>query len=253
MDKIKTLINSSFISNTQNQITSLIKLHQSRKQSGLYNFINNIPKFNLFTYFMAAFVLYNIINYIDFSVKNFLVVLVVLFILYFFNDMYSFNNINRMEEIELKLLSIKPKPEYFYLDAGIIELIYSIYDLRDYNTLTFNKIILFLDNFLKLRLYAEEDDILFVNHIQNMKKYKKLILNHMQSLQLSLNSNYPQLVIKLNKAIKEMHVLLNIHIRNVENIANIRNKDVDIWTTFINNTNLIEPNDYNHNKYFDIY
>ena len=253
-NQISDFIKKSFIG-TNDNINSLIKIHQAKKNKGIYNFINNIPKYNLFYYFMFSFILYKLINYINFSIKNFIVLLIVIFILYYFNDMYSYNNINKLEEIELKLLSIKPNPQYFYLDAGIIELIYSIYDLRQYNTIIFNKIILYIDNFLRLRLYTENDKISYVKHIENMKKYKKLILNYMQSIQLSLDAQIPELTIKLNTAIREMHKILNIHIRSVENIANnrISSDDLQVYTSFINNTNYIEPNDESFNEYFDLY
>ena len=253
INQLSSFIKKSFITEGNKKVNELIKIHQGRKQKGIYNFINNIPRYNLFFYFMVSFILYKMINNINFSTKNFIVVLIVIFVLYYFNDMWTFNNINKLEEIELKLLSIKPVPQYFYLDAGIIELIYSIYDLRTYNTITFNKIILFIDNFLKLRLFAENDNILGAKHLEGMKKYKKLILNHMQSLQLSLDAAIPQLSIKLNKSIREIHKILNIHIRSIENIVNSRNKDVNIYTSFINNHNYIEPKDNIYNNNFDLY
>lgn len=238
----------------QNQIFNhLLLLRQNKKSNGIYYYLSNIDRKYLLYYFFIGIVLFNMIDYLNFSIKQFISFMVMIFFIYVINDMNSFNSINEMEEIELKLNSIIPKPDNFHLDSGIIELIYDISVFRQFNEPVFDKLVELIDNFLKIKLYALSDDKYYVKHLETLKTFKNKILNHLQSLTITIPDNEEP---KLQKTVNTLHKILNIHIDEIKNLSISRNNENDITIDY----NIVKSDDniasFSKNEYndkFDIY
>ena len=120
-------------------------------------------------------------------------------------------NENKMQLLEAKMNSFEPRPSYFYLDSGIVELMYSIKEFSNYSKPIFQDIIRLLDKFLKLTLYANQNESYVYD---NLKDVKKEILNSMHFLIFNIPENI-QIENKLDKAIDSMHYILNYHLEKI--------------------------------------
>lgn len=180
------------------------------RKNGIYNYIKQIEKKNIVIYIFIFSIVYSILNYIEFNNHKFILSIVTLGIIYYINDMNSVNNISRMKELQMKMISIDPLPKYFYLDSGIIELIFSLKEYKVYSAVLFEKLIIQLDHFLKLVLLMEKFPSDSYQLLENLKTKKKVILNILHSFIYNIPvSIFTE--IKLDKALDSMQFILNYH------------------------------------------
>jgi len=182
----------------------------SDKNKGIYNYITKIDKNDIVLYMILFFGILFILNKYNFNMNHLAMIIFTLSIIYYINDMKNITELSRMKEIQMKLLTIYPKPKYFYMDSGIIELIFSIKEYRTYNEVVFEKLILQIDFFLKIVSILEKfpDDSFVL--LENLKRRKKEILNILQSMILSIPVSI-ETEVKLDKSLKSLHYILNYH------------------------------------------
>ena len=129
-----------------------------------------------------------------------------------------------MEKINIKLSKIVPTPKYMYLDVGLIEIFYSLRDLREFNKPVYDKLIHTIDEFLKLYYETYVSKILLYNQQYDvLRDLKKKILNMMHSMIYSIPNTV--LVDKLKIGIDGVHLILNYHLNQIKIKNNLDIRD----------------------------
>lgn len=237
----------------QGELDELSQGLKLTQQHGLYNYINDIEPKSLFNYFIIIIIVFIIINRVDYKMKHVISGLVAILIVYYLNEKRRTTFTSEMQILEMKLLRIFPKPQYFHLDAGIVELIYSIQEFKQYNEPSYNSLIKSIDNFLKV-VYDIENKVANCNgNYEIAKKMKQISLNNLSSLiyRTPTDFNVEQ---KLRNATKSLHFILNVHLERIRNICNKKyNKNgPTIFNSYIENSK-IEGVDPYHDDRFDLY
>jgi hypothetical protein len=238
----------------KNEIQGLSKEFLSDKNQGIYNYITKIDKNDIVIYIIIFFGLLFLLNLYEFNMNHLAMIIFTLSIIYYINDMKNVTGKSRMKEIQMKLLTIYPKPKYFYMDSGIVELIFSIKEYRTYNEVVFEKLILQLDFFLKivsiLEKFPEDSFVL----LENLKRRKKEILNILQSMILSIPTGV-ETEVKLDKALKSLHYILNYHeerLRMQSNRLFLKNKPT-IDNKYIYSNKGPDSTDELYNNHYNVF
>ena len=236
------------------EMQGLSKEFLSDKDEGIYNYITKIDKNDVVLYVIIFFGLLFILNKYNFNINHLSMIIITLSVIYYINDFKSVTGESRMKEIQMKLLTIYPKPKYFYMDSGIIELIFSIKEYRTYNEVVFEKLILQLDFFLKIVSILEKFPEDSFTLLENLKRKKKEILNILQSMIVSIPVSI-HTEVKLDKAIKSLHYILNYHeerLRMQSNRLFLKNKPT-INTKYIYSNKAPDSTDELYNNNYNVF
>lgn len=189
------------------------------KKSGIYNYLVDIPSINVFYYFFIFIFCFFIINKLNFTLKHIIIIIISGLFVFILNEKRRSTTLTKMQELELKMNNIFPKPRYFYLDAGIVELIHSIREFKNYNVLSFNRLIRTLDDFLGLTLDIKKNPENGFQLYETLKNMKKASLNLLHSIIYNTPSD---LVAenKLDTALESLHFILNFHLEKLRKIIN---------------------------------
>ena len=141
--------------------------------------------------------------------------LIALVLVYYLNEKRRSTETTEMQEIELKLYKIYPKPKYFYLDSGLIELITTIQEFRNYNYDSYDKLVRTLDTFLKIKFDIENGVNYCKENLQLAKRFKVQCLNYLHSI-IFMTPTDENVENKLKKALNSLHFILNHHIDLME-------------------------------------
>lgn len=165
------------------------------------------------------------------------------------NSSSIITNENRMQDLERKMNSFEPKPSYFYLDSGIIELMYSIKEFSDYSEPIFKTVIQLLDKFLKLTLHAHEHEAYLYDNLHDLKID---ILNHLEQMIFNIPEDHG-VENKLFEAIKSMQYLLNYHLEKIRLQYNksFNNRGPNIHNKYLQNDKL-RAYDLSHSRYTNL-
>ena len=168
-------------------------------------------------------------------------------------------NQDKMEEIEKKFNlimadsnpNIDTIPKYFYMDSGIIELLYSIREFKYYSRPIWRKLIDLLDKFLEIDFYCNQYPSDTHIWMDNLLDLKKNILNELHSMVFNVPTDDDSVSqYKLYKAGQSLQFILNFHLEHLrkknnnlfnKNGPNTRNK-------YINILHKEEPGELNANK-----
>ncbi len=204
-------------------------------QTGLYTYIKNISSKHLFLYSFLLIIIIAIFSEFNIELKHILGITIGLIIIYYINDYSITENTDIYTEILLKLNTIEPLPEYFYLDATIIDLIYNLNDFKEISPFNYQQLILDIDNFLKMKLEIEQTDTDCFIMFENLQNMKLKILNNMGYILQSTTESV--LRDKMINAIKTMQILLKDHMNNVEQICykQLDRDGINTKTKIINN------------------
>lgn len=194
----------------QNQLDDMSKNFLADKNKGIYNYIKKIDKHDIILYLIIFFIILYYLNKYKFNINHLAMLFITLSIIFYINDMKNVTGKSRMKEIQMKLLTIYPKPKYFFMDSGIIELIFSLKEYRTYNEIVFEKLILQLDFFLKIVSILEKFPVDSFQLLENLKRRKKEILNILHSMIVSIPPSI-HTEVKLNKALKSLQYILSYH------------------------------------------
>lgn len=145
---------------------------------------------------------------------------------------------------EIKLASLvddqDDQPVFFYKDANIINLFYSITDYKNYNYTLYKQMITIVDNILKIKndvqigVKDSELDIdnaiyLYSNVMEMSKQFELSLPKH-----TLLGDNNPLFVNTLNLYLK----------RNIDEMINeVKNKDINYNTNFFTHWNIWKPSE----------
>lgn len=209
IDKMVEL-NKDKLKHQSKELKQLSNEFLSDKTKGIYNYVKSIEKNNFVIYLFLFGIIFAFLTSIEFTANKFVITIVALSIIYYINDMNQVNNMSRMKELQMKMMTIDPLPKYFYMDAGIIELIFSIKEYKTYSPVLFEKLIIQLDHFLKLVLLMEKFPNDSYQLLENLHRKKKSILNILHSfiynLPVSIHTE-----VKLDKTLDSMQFILNYH------------------------------------------
>jgi len=239
----------------EREAQNLKKRFLDTKKSGIYNYLTEIPSKSVLSYFVIGLILFFVINEIKFTAKHIVIIVMCGISLFYLNEKRRSTSLTRMQEIELKLLSIFPQPKFFYLDSGLIELIHSIKEYKSYNPLAFNKLIRILDDFLELTLDIEKNLDNAIPLYDILQNFKDSALNNLHSMIYNVPSDI-RAEVKLDKALDSLHFILNFHLEKIRIKSNGKYKKdgPNINNKYINNpTRHPEGKDDYFNDRFDLY
>lgn len=237
----------------EKDLDELTSSYNRTKTTGLYNYITEIDNKSLFFFCSIFLLVFNLINRIRFSISSIIAIVGATLVVYFLNERRRTTEFTDMTELEIKLVRITPNPKYFHLDAGIVELVYSIREFRNYNDESFVDMILSIDKFLAM-VYDVENEVADCHHsIQIAQSFKKQALNNLMSI-IHRAPDHTKVHRKLRKAADSLHFILNHHIDVMKKQCNSRMIKTGLNST--NNlviTNHPTPFDINYNNMFDIF
>jgi hypothetical protein len=237
----------------EEKLDELTANYQSARRTGLYNYITEIDNQSMFFFCSVFLFIFSFINRFRFTTSSIIAIIVATLVVYFLNERRRTTQFTDMAELEIKLVRITPNPKYFHLDAGIVELIYSIREFRNYNNEAFEEMILMIDQFLAM-VYDVENDVADCHHaVQLAQSFKKQALNHLMSIihRTPMNDMAHK---KLRAAVDSLHFILNHHISNMKKQCNKKiKKDGLNATNSLVITNHPNPFDTNYKNNFDIF
>lgn len=204
-----------FAASSQEEANEKLKQdYLEQKQSGIYNYLVSIPPQSVFLYFVIFLLAFFVLNHVDFTGKHIVILVGSIIIIFLLNEKRRSTSITRMSELELKLQSIFPTPKYFYLDSGIVELIHSIREFKNYNVLAFNRLVRVLDDFLSLTLDIEKNPKNGYQLYDNLDNMKDSALNLLHSIIYNTPSDLAA-ENKLDDALQSLQFILNFHLEKV--------------------------------------
>src|SRR5210317_2207670 len=118
----------------QEEIKNIQKELEMNKNTGLYNYLSDIPREDIILYSVVLFLFIYLSNRFSISTSHLSGLFICIIFIYFIFDRNRSLYTNNMKTIEIQLNSIIPKPNYFYIDANIIELVYQMLEYRNYNS-----------------------------------------------------------------------------------------------------------------------
>ena len=235
------------------ELDELTGAYKAAQTAGFYNYITEIDSKSMFHLVVAGITVFTLVNKINFNISSIFSLVVTAVVVYFLNERRRTTETTDMQELEIKLVRITPNPKYFHLDAGIVELIYSIREFRNYNDQAFVEMIATVDKFLGL-MYDIENEVADCHHaVELAQDLKKQALNHMMSIIFRTPTD-SRAVVKLRKAADSLHFIMNHHISVAAEECNKQIKKKGL-----NSTNkLIKINqptgfDKNYHSSFDIF
>lgn len=227
--------------------------YQQAQKTGLYNYITEIDGKSLFFFCTVFLFVYNLVVKFNFTTSSIIAMVFASLVVYFLNERRRTTQFTDMTELEIKLVRITPNPQYFHLDAGVVELIYSIREFKQYNFEAFEEMILSIDKFLALS-YDVENDVAYCHQsIESAQSFKKQALNNLMSI-IHRSPQNELVQKKLRKAADSLHFILNHHIDTMKKQCNKKvQKDGLNATNKMVITNHPNAFDTNYNNHFDIF
>jgi hypothetical protein len=207
----------------QNKLKEMEEEFQKSKTVGIYNYINDIDRDSLLIYVSVLISIIFLLSFVEMK-SNFIVAFVIgIIVVYFLNEKRRATESGEMGELELKLTRIFPPPDYFYMDAGIVELTYDIQEYKGYNEKSYTAMIKHIDNVLHLRLDIERG----VKHceatVDLAKQERDDAINHLHSIIYKTPSN-SEFENKLKKSLQSLQYILQLHIDYMIKSCNNRYK-----------------------------
>jgi len=110
----------------EKELNELTSAYQAINSTGFYRYITEIDNKSI-VFFSSVFLLvFKLTNRLYFDISSVVSIGIAALVVYFLNERRRTTEFTDMKELEIKLVRITPNPKYFHLDAGIVELIYSI-------------------------------------------------------------------------------------------------------------------------------
>lgn len=243
------------IKTQEDKISSLQLAKKELYSDSIYNFFMTIRKEYILLYFFLLLIIYNFIDRINYTQKNIISLGITVFILYLINNRNEILYTTDMDLIEQKLNAIIPQPKYFYKDAGMINLVYSMKEFRSISHKIWDEMIETIDLFFENEELLYNDENENYNNIYNfLLDNRKKTLNILASFIHNIRVDRKFLINKLEVSLESMHYILNIHVKNARIFVNDYIKDNSI------NRKLHEINEYTEmigyekqNDYYDVY
>lgn len=181
----------------------------------IYNYIRKIDSNATFIYLsIIVFIIYIVSKIIKPSMYNIIGLIFGIIIVYYLNDKNKTTLGYLNEQIETRMLSLRPKPSYFHLDTDIIDIFYNTRDFRKYHREGYDNALMCTDNLLSI-VYSVKLGVndCFRNYDIAREQYEKA-MNHYQSIIHHL----PTQKVLLDKYQTSMNILQLLLRRHIDDI-----------------------------------
>lgn len=148
----------------------------------------------------------------------FLALILALVVIAYIQDKNDTKILHEETEKEHKLDSIKPKPENFKGHDDIVDFVYSVQDLYDYNPLAFEEMVDNLDVMLEIRTLLEKGVKNCEHYYQIAENKKNNALNSLHSLIFTIPTS-KRLTDKLDRGHKRLETVLNKYLNYMYDIC----------------------------------
>ncbi len=203
----------------EKEINELTSAYQAANATGFYRYITEIDNKSMLFFSSIFLLVFKLANKLYFDISSLASIGVAILVIYFLNERRRTTDFTDMKELEIKLVRITPNPKYFHLDAGIVELIYSIREFRAYNDQAFVEMLSSIDLFLALTYQVENDIIDCHFAVEQAQTFKRHALNHLMSI-IHRTPQDHHAVVKIRKAADSLHFILNHHIELISKKCN---------------------------------
>lgn len=239
---------------------------------GLYDYINQIEKKTMFTYMVVFIIIMFLFKLIQPTFLHFFALITALVVIYYMNDkkITTLNSVNR--ELEFRLKSLIPKPEYFHLDSDLVVLFYNIKEYRIYNREAYDNALKSVDNLLHVKQDLETGVLYRCGeNVEIAEDMALKAINHLHSIihKVPTSENIPEdnfdagqpyasgtnPTKKLMAAIDKLHLILKQHVDDMKNRCNKQQREVtgiNINTKFFYKKGP-RPNDTTNDDKYDFY
>jgi len=200
---------------------------------GLYDYINDIDRPVLFKYVSVIIVSMAVSSIVSFSFATVVGLVVGIVIVLFMNDKEQYQTTSLNKQLEDKLGSIFPVPEYFHLDINIISFFHDIQDLGSYNKQAYNDAVEHTDELLHKLSDLRKGATDCANEISIMVDQKSLAVNHITSLFESIPAN-SVLWNKHSDAVSKFQLLLERIMDEAKSLCDkkIKEEGISVRTRF---------------------
>ncbi len=240
----------------QNKLKEMEDEFLKSKTLGIYNYMTDIDSQSLLKYVIILIVIIYLTSFLEIKFNFIFALISGILIIYFLNEKRRATESGEMGELELKLTRIFPPPDYFYMDAGIVELTYDIQEYKNYNEKSYTAMIKHIDNVLHLRLDIERG----VKHceatVDIARQERDEALNNLHSIiyKTPPNSEFEK---KLKKSLGSLQYLLQLHIdymiKNCNNRYNKSGPNIYNKKIYQNEPKPIDIKKYNDHPFYVYY
>ena len=208
------------------------------KETGIYNYFKDIPKQALFLYMGILVLVVFLVSKIQPTFVHVIAILTALAILYFMNDRRSSLLDDYNKELELRMNTLLPKPEYFYIDPDIINIFYNIKEFRKYNQPVYDESIRATDNFLHIYRDIVELGVSTgcADNIEVAEGQYKLAINNLQSIVMT--TPFTDVTMKKHQdSVDKLQITLRRHIDEMDKVCKkqMKSRRLTIYDKFYQN------------------
>ena len=137
-------------------VEELIQKFKIDKETGIYPYLNSIKPLDLLTYVVILQVIVWFFSRFKIQIRHVFGFVIGLCFVYILHERHRTQFLDEMSMLEIKMESIVPKPNYFYVDANIIEVMYNLLDFYNLSPKNYQTLVYSIDELLKLRLDFEK-------------------------------------------------------------------------------------------------
>lgn len=184
----------------------------------IYNYISNIePKFLWYLIVLFAITVLYVVRVIRPTIAIAIALIIGLIVVYYVNDQHVAIRDDHNEELEYKLLALRPRPQYFHMDSNLVQFFWDIREFRDYNRDAYDGALKATDDILKFEHDAEIGIKQYCEHTLDLARdLMTEALNHMHTIIFKTPLANVALT-KHDNALNTFHLLLRQHIDNIYN------------------------------------
>lgn len=195
------------------------------KTTGFYPYIDAIKPKDLLLYLIIIQTCVLIFSRIPFELRHLFGFLLGLFLVIILHERQRTQLVDEMTLLEIKMESINPKPTYFYIDANIVDVVYTMMEFRQVSPKNFKTMVMSIDNILSLRLDVEKG-IVHCGRMYTvaMDNYEKA-MNSIMGIMVGLTTDNIRLK-KLKLARENLQIMLLRHLDYIRNTCNEQLKDI---------------------------
>ena len=236
---MESVVNKLFEQKNQQELDQINEQIEENKQ--YYNDLEDIKKNSIYTYIsdidndqllLYIFILITFVSMLvysfEFNITFIFSFLMGIILIYFLNEKSRVNNDSDLKQLEIKLNSIYPKPQYLHYDSRLINFIHENKDYQESNPDVYETMVKKLDNFMKI---IDDIKIGVINCSHNFDIARDLsneILNEYESLFVNLpNYQNKEFYEKFRKMREDLQLILLNHLNIAQHICN-RNFDKNV-------------------------
>lgn len=190
---------------------NVIKPSIQQSDYPIYRFFSYTEPTELFFYVCIGVGVFFLFQFLSFQMTHIVAIIVSSILIMYRHQQKSKEDETSLKDIYNKMEMIRPNPTYFYLDSDIIQLVDNIKEYREYNIISFSRMIYAIDTLLELVNDVEIGVELLGDHIEVAKHQKEIATESLRSILFKL----PQirtLEYKLERSVYLLQLYLQRHI-----------------------------------------